>query len=250
MLLAAVRELIGSQVSSEKLSKQEFDAYRKRVVHTLSHEFRTPLSAINVGIELLMEHRESLDSDRATNVLEAVRRGGQRLERLVRELMGEVIGAAERLGYPMAAGLIEDQLAATRTMAAYRPSSMIHYVEGREVEVESIWGDVALPDARLHPRLRKTVAMMIERLEAPVSCVPRKLVVGAHRLWNNARVKPESLVEPMIAHQAKMLTGALSLVVAHDTMEIDLTGRYQTEDSGPLRSAHAPAMARMAGKLR
>ena len=105
--------------------------------------------------------------------------------------------------------------------------------------VESIWGDVALPDARLHSRLRKTVAMMIERLEAPVSCVPRKLVVGAHRLWNNARVKPESLVEPMLAHQAKLLTGALSLVVAHDTMEIDLTGRYQTEDSGPLRSAHA-----------
>lgn len=87
MLLAAVRELIGSQVSSEKLSKQEFDAYRKRVVHTLSHEFRTPLSAINVGIELLMEHRESLDSDRATNVLEAVRRGGQRLERLVRDFL-------------------------------------------------------------------------------------------------------------------------------------------------------------------
>jgi 2-dehydropantoate 2-reductase len=43
----------------------------------------------------------------------------------------------------MAAGLIEDQLAATRTMAAYRPSSMSDYVEGREVEVESIWGEPA-----------------------------------------------------------------------------------------------------------
>jgi 2-dehydropantoate 2-reductase len=69
--------------------------------------------------------------------------GAPALERLVRELMGEVIGAAERLGYRMAAGLIEDQLAATRTMAAYRPSSMIDYVEGREVEVESIWGEPA-----------------------------------------------------------------------------------------------------------
>ena len=105
--------------------------------------------------------------------------------------------------------------------------------------VDSIWGDVALPDARLHPRLRKTVAMMIERLDAPVSHAPRKLVVGAHRLWNNDRVKPESLVEPMLAHQAKLLKGAASLLVAHDTMEIDLTGRYQTEDSGPLRSSHA-----------
>lgn len=105
--------------------------------------------------------------------------------------------------------------------------------------VDSIWGDVALPDARLRPRLRKTVAMMIERLDAPISSAPRKLVVGAHRFWNNDRVKPESLVDPMLAHQAKLLKGSVSLIVAHDTMEIDLTGRYQTEDVGPLRSSHA-----------
>jgi hypothetical protein len=105
--------------------------------------------------------------------------------------------------------------------------------------VESIWGDVTLPDTRLRSRLRRTVAMMIERLDAPVSHASRKLVVGAHRLWNNARVKPESLVEPMLAHQARLLAGAVSLIVAHDTMEIDLTGRYQTEDAGPLRSSHA-----------
>lgn len=105
--------------------------------------------------------------------------------------------------------------------------------------VDSIWGDVPLPDARLRPRLRKTVAMMIERLDSPASHAPRKLVVGAHRLWNNDRVKPESLVEPMLAHQAKLLRGCVSLFVAHDTMEIDLTGRYQTEDAGPLRSSHA-----------
>jgi hypothetical protein len=104
---------------------------------------------------------------------------------------------------------------------------------------ESIWGEAALPDARLRSRLRKTVTMMIERLEAPASSMPRKLVVGAHRLWNNDRVKPESLEDPMLAHQASLLKGAASLIVAHDTMEIDLTGRYQPEDAGPLRSAHA-----------
>ncbi len=86
-LLTAVRESIGRQALSEMLTKRDFDAYRKRVVHTLSHEFRTPLSAINVGIELLMEHRQSLDSEKATNVLDAVRRGGLRLERLVRDFL-------------------------------------------------------------------------------------------------------------------------------------------------------------------
>jgi signal transduction histidine kinase len=86
-LLAAVRESIGRQAMSEMLSKGDFDAYRKRVVHTLSHEFRTPLNAINVGIELLMEYRQSLDSEKTTSVLEAVRRGGLRLERLVRDFL-------------------------------------------------------------------------------------------------------------------------------------------------------------------
>ena len=104
---------------------------------------------------------------------------------------------------------------------------------------ESIWGDVEFPDARLFPRLRKTVEMIIERLEAPASSMARKLMVGAQRLWNNVRLKPEKLVEPMLAHQAKLLTGAQALIVAHDTMEVDLTGRYKTDDSGPLRSSQA-----------
>ena len=86
-LLAAVRETVGKQAMAEMLTKRDFDAYRKRVVHTLSHEFRTPLSAINIGMELLMEHRTSLDSDKATSLLEAVRRGGLRLEKLVKDFL-------------------------------------------------------------------------------------------------------------------------------------------------------------------
>lgn len=86
-LLTAVRDALGKQSSAETITKGDFDAYRKRVVHTLSHEFRTPLSAINIGMELLLEHKNSLDSDKATNLLEAVRRGGLRLERLVKDFL-------------------------------------------------------------------------------------------------------------------------------------------------------------------
>jgi signal transduction histidine kinase len=85
--LAAVRETIGRRATAETLTKEDFDAYRKRVLHTLSHEFRTPLSAINIGMELLVEHRTSLDSDKATTLLEAVRRGGLRLEKLVKDFL-------------------------------------------------------------------------------------------------------------------------------------------------------------------
>jgi hypothetical protein len=76
--------------------------------------------------------------------------------------------------------------------------------------VDSIWCNTLLPDARLNPRLCKNVEMLIERLEAPAYSVPRKLMVGAQRFWNNDRVKPESLTAPMLAHQAKLLTGPVA----------------------------------------
>jgi signal transduction histidine kinase len=63
------------------------DKFQKRVIHTLSHEFRTPLVAINTGAELLLERGDSLSEDRTKSLLEAIQRGGQRLERLVNDFM-------------------------------------------------------------------------------------------------------------------------------------------------------------------
>ena len=63
------------------------------------------------------------------------------LEREVRALMAEVIGAASRLGFAMPEGLIEQQVELTRPMGPYRPSSLIDWQAGREVEVEAIWGE-------------------------------------------------------------------------------------------------------------
>jgi 2-dehydropantoate 2-reductase len=63
------------------------------------------------------------------------------LEVLVRLLMTEVIEAAAVLGHQIPRTLIEKQIASTRPMGAYRPSSLIDYLEGREVEVEAIWGE-------------------------------------------------------------------------------------------------------------
>ncbi|MFT3783042.1 MAG: 2-dehydropantoate 2-reductase [Nibricoccus sp.] len=63
------------------------------------------------------------------------------LEQQVRALMLEVIEAAGKLGFSVPPALIEKQIASTRPMGAYRPSSLIDYLDGREVEVESIWGE-------------------------------------------------------------------------------------------------------------
>ena len=64
-----------------------------------------------------------------------------RLEDQVRVLMAEVISAAAKLGFSIPQEMIEQQIQATRKMGAYRPSSLIDYLDGREVESESIWGE-------------------------------------------------------------------------------------------------------------
>lgn len=64
-----------------------------------------------------------------------------KLEREARTLMHEVIGAAATLGHAIPESFVDKQIEVTRPMGAYRPSSLIDYLEGREVEVESIWGE-------------------------------------------------------------------------------------------------------------
>ncbi len=58
-----------------------------------------------------------------------------------RRLMREVIEGARALGFEIPASFAEDNLARTKAMGAYRPSSLIDYQEGRAVEVEAIWGE-------------------------------------------------------------------------------------------------------------
>ena len=60
-------------------------------------------------------------------------------EQEVRELMAEVISGAAALGHEISSEVIDQQIERTRGMGAYRPSSMIDFVEGRPVEVEAIW---------------------------------------------------------------------------------------------------------------
>ena len=53
--------------------------------------------------------------------------------------MSEVITAARALGLSLTDDLIGFNVERTRPMGPYRTSSMIDFVEGREVEVGPIW---------------------------------------------------------------------------------------------------------------
>lgn len=86
-LLSTVKGKMHRSRALKNLGEERFDAYRKRVIHTLSHEFRTPLVAINTGAELLMQQQDRLEESKVTRLLEAIHRGGMRLERLVNDFM-------------------------------------------------------------------------------------------------------------------------------------------------------------------
>lgn len=60
-------------------------------------------------------------------------------ENEIRALMTEVIQAARALGSDLGEDLIDSNIDRTRPMGPYRTSSMIDFVEGREVEVGPIW---------------------------------------------------------------------------------------------------------------
>ena len=62
-----------------------------------------------------------------------------RWESLVRELMIEIIGAARALGHDVSEDLAEKMIRNTRTMGAYRASTLVDFECGRPLEMESLF---------------------------------------------------------------------------------------------------------------
>jgi 2-dehydropantoate 2-reductase len=58
-----------------------------------------------------------------------------------RALMDEVVAAAAAHGVVIPESFVEGQIKVTPPMGPYKPSSLIDYLAGREVEVEPIWGE-------------------------------------------------------------------------------------------------------------
>lgn len=62
-----------------------------------------------------------------------------RWEKLVRELMREVITAAVALGFKTPLELAEKQIERTRVMGAYKASTLVDFEQGRALELESLF---------------------------------------------------------------------------------------------------------------
>jgi len=63
------------------------------------------------------------------------------LSGLARGLMEEIVLGAASQGLRIETDLIERLIRETRSMGSYRPSSLVDFVDGKPVELESIWGE-------------------------------------------------------------------------------------------------------------
>ncbi len=97
--------------------------------------------------------------------------GDVRWSQLVRELMGEIVQAARTLGLAVESELIDQQIERTRTMGAYKPSTLLDFERGFPLELHSMFFE-PLRQARaagVHmPRLAALV-QVLERLQNPKS---------------------------------------------------------------------------------
>ena len=96
----------------------------------------------------------------------------------IRALMAEVIAAARALGLPLTDDLIDLNVERTRPMGPYRPSSMIDYLAGREVELGPIWEEplrrarrAGLPMPRLEKLVERLHQRLAERAGTSTTCI-------------------------------------------------------------------------------
>jgi 2-dehydropantoate 2-reductase len=89
----------------------------------------------------------------------------------IRALMEEVVAAAAARGFSLDPNLIDWNIDRTRAIGAYRPSSLIDWQEGREVEIEAIWAEPlrrATAEGLSLPHLQKLLERIRERCQKPI----------------------------------------------------------------------------------
>jgi 2-dehydropantoate 2-reductase len=97
--------------------------------------------------------------------------GDAKWEQLVRELMAEVIASANRLGFKVPPTLVEQNISRTRTMGAYKASTLIDFERGQPLELDALF---------LEPlRLAQTAGVPTPRLAALCAVLKQIKKTGA-----------------------------------------------------------------------
>ncbi|AOS43605.1 2-dehydropantoate 2-reductase [Lacunisphaera limnophila] len=101
------------------------------------------------------------------------------LRLLARRIMEEVVEAAAKFGHEIPRSFVDLQFERTAKMAAYRPSSLIDFEEGRDLEIEEIWGEPV--------RRAKSVGAAVPRMEMLYWLIKQRIAQRNAQLKAKAR---------------------------------------------------------------
>ncbi|HEX2861132.1 MAG TPA: ketopantoate reductase C-terminal domain-containing protein, partial [Lacunisphaera sp.] len=101
------------------------------------------------------------------------------LRLLARRLMEEVVEAAAKFGHEISRSFVDLQFERTAKMGPYRPSSLIDFEEGRDMEIEEIWGEPV--------RRAKSVGAAVPRMEMLYWLIRQRLAARNAKLKAKAR---------------------------------------------------------------
>lgn len=88
------------------------------------------------------------------------------LEQRAHGLMAEIQAASALCGHGIADSFLQGQFDVTAKMGAYRPSSLIDYLDGRAVEVEAIFGEPLRRGQALGLAMPELAQLYVELVEA------------------------------------------------------------------------------------
>ncbi|MDB6034293.1 MAG: 2-dehydropantoate 2-reductase [Verrucomicrobiales bacterium] len=103
--------------------------------------------------------------------------GNPEWERVVQELMVEVVSTANALGHGLPVELVEENINRTRTMGAYQPSTLVDFERGLPLELESLFVEplrAAVVAGVPVPRLQALCSILQELDQAQTADGPKR----------------------------------------------------------------------------
>lgn len=147
-LTRTARTVIG-HYDRGSISIGEYQQSSTRRAETITQQFTSADIPCRVVADLALERWRKLVWNIPFNGL-CITEGGvdtsvimadPRLRERAELLMREVIHAANACGHFIAESEADEQMRRTRTMGAYKPSTLIDWEAGRPLEIEAIWGE-------------------------------------------------------------------------------------------------------------
>ncbi len=86
-LLSVIKGKLRTATLRKHNSEMNASEYKRKIIQTLSHEFRTPLVSLTSGTQILKGMHQDLSTEELIRLLTTIQSDGKRLERLVNDFM-------------------------------------------------------------------------------------------------------------------------------------------------------------------